>query len=33
MIPVTKLLTKTGISIDEVDQVELVGGGIRVPKI
>lgn len=33
MNPVYEVLKKAGVSIDEVDQVELIGGGIRVPKI
>lgn len=33
MAPVEEVLRKAGLSIDDVDQVELLGGGIRVPKI
>ena len=31
--PVHEVLAKAGLTIDDVDQVELVGGGIRVPKL
>jgi len=33
MKPVEDVLAKAGVSIEEVDMVELLGGGIRVPKI
>ena len=33
MAPVYEVLAKAGMTIDEVDQVELLGGGIRVPKV
>ena len=33
MAPVEEVLRKAGLTIDDVDQVELLGGGIRVPKI
>jgi molecular chaperone DnaK (HSP70) len=33
MKPVEQVLEKAGVSIDQVDMVELIGGGIRVPKI
>ena len=33
MKPVEDVLQKAGVSIEEVDMVELLGGGIRVPKI
>ena len=33
MKPVEDVLIKAGVSIDEVDMVELIGGGIRIPKI
>jgi molecular chaperone DnaK (HSP70) len=31
--PVEDVLEKAGITIDEVDLIEMIGGGIRVPKI
>jgi hypoxia up-regulated 1 len=31
--PVYDVLKKAGMTIDDVDQIELLGGGIRVPKI
>lgn len=33
MTPVEEVLRKAGVTIEEVDQVELLGGGIRIPKI
>lgn len=33
MKPVEEVLSKAGLTIEEVDMVELLGGGIRVPKI
>ena len=33
MKPVEDALRRSGLTIDDVDQVELLGGGIRVPKI
>jgi hypoxia up-regulated 1 len=33
MAPVEDVLRKAGLTIDDVDQVELLGGGIRIPKI
>jgi len=33
MAPVDEVLSKAGLTIDQVDMVELLGGGIRVPKI
>lgn len=33
MKPVEDVLQKAGVSIEDVDMVELLGGGIRVPKI
>jgi molecular chaperone DnaK (HSP70) len=33
MKPVEQVLEKSGLSIDDIDQIELLGGGIRVPKI
>lgn len=33
MGPVEDVLRKAGLTIDDVDQVELLGGGIRIPKI
>lgn len=31
--PIEEVLKKAGLTIEEVDQIELLGGGIRVPKI
>lgn len=33
MKPVEDVLSKAGVTIEDVDMVELLGGGIRVPKI
>jgi hypoxia up-regulated 1 len=33
MKPVEQVLEKSGLSIEDIDQIELLGGGIRVPKI
>lgn len=33
MKPVEDALAKSGLTIEEIDMVELLGGGIRVPKI
>lgn len=33
MKPVEEALTKAGVTADQIDLVELIGGGIRVPKI
>jgi len=32
-IPIEKLLNKTGITLDQVQQIELLGGSVRVPKV
>jgi molecular chaperone DnaK (HSP70) len=31
--PIYEVLAKAKVTIDDVDQIELIGGGIRVPKI
>ena len=31
--PVEKALESAGITIDDVDKIELVGGGMRIPKV
>ena len=31
--PILEVLEKTGLTIADVDQIELLGGGIRIPKI
>lgn len=31
--PVEEVMKKAGITIDQIDQIELLGGGIRVPKV
>lgn len=31
--PVEEVLAKTGLTIDQIDMVELLGGGIRVPRV
>ena len=31
--PIDKALKKSGIELSQIDQIELLGGGIRVPKI
>jgi hypoxia up-regulated 1 len=31
--PVEDVLSKAGVSIEEIDMIELLGGGIRVPKV
>lgn len=31
--PVHEALTKAGLTINDIDQIELLGGGIRVPKV
>lgn len=31
--PVLEALKKAGLTINDIDQIELLGGGIRVPKI
>lgn len=31
--PITEALETAGLSIDDIDQIELLGGGIRVPKV
>ena len=31
--PIDEALAKAGLTIEEIDQVELLGGGIRVPKV
>ncbi|CDW74071.1 protein heat shock protein [Stylonychia lemnae] len=33
MAPVQEVLEKAGLTIEDIDQVELLGGGIRIPKI
>lgn len=33
MIPVNDALSKANLKVEDIDQVELLGGGIRVPKI
>jgi molecular chaperone DnaK (HSP70) len=33
MKPVEEVMQKAGLTIDDIDLVELLGGGIRVPKI
>jgi molecular chaperone DnaK (HSP70) len=33
MKPVDEVLAKSGLTIDQIDMIELLGGGIRVPKI
>jgi hypoxia up-regulated 1 len=33
MKPVDEVLQKSGLTINDIDQIELLGGGIRVPKI
>lgn len=32
-LPIEEALKRAGMSIDDIDQIELLGGGIRVPKI
>ncbi len=31
--PIHEALNKAGLTINDIDQIELLGGGIRVPKI
>lgn len=31
--PVEEALAKAGMTVDEIDQVEVIGGGIRMPKV
>lgn len=31
--PVNEVLAKAGLTIDDIDQIELLGGGIRVPRV
>jgi len=31
--PVEDALTKAGMTIEDIDQVEIIGGGIRTPKV
>jgi molecular chaperone DnaK (HSP70) len=33
MLPIEEVLKKAGVTIQDVDLVELIGGGIRVPKV
>ena len=33
MKPVDEVLAKAGLTIDQIDLVELLGGGIRVPRV
>lgn len=32
-VPVLDVLSKAGLKIEDIDQIELLGGGIRVPKV
>lgn len=32
-LPIEEALKKAGLTLDDIDQVEILGGGIRVPKI
>ena len=33
MMPVEQALVKSGLTIEDIDMIELLGGGIRVPRI
>jgi hypoxia up-regulated 1 len=33
MNPINQALAKAGLTVDDIDQIELLGGGVRIPKV